>query len=424
MSILKIPTARKFVPLQEPSRYKGVFGGRGSGKSRFFGTNLIRKAILHESRYKHGLRWLCAREIQKSLDQSVKRLLEDEIKRLNVGHLFEVQRSLIKTPGDGIIAFQGLQDHTSESIKSLEDFDGAWLEEAQTISQRSLDLLRPTIRKEYDDGTSSEIWFSWNPRFEDDPVDVFFRSKKNPPPANSRIIEVNFEDNPWFPNVLREEMRYDRQRDPDKYIHIWRGGYLKNSEARVFKNWKEEQFETHAGARFFFGGDWGFANDPTVLVRCYIIGRTLFIDREAYKVGCEIDYTPALFAGDAPRAGLWENPYKYPGIPGAHRWPITADSARPETISYMQKRGFKIEGAKKGQDSVKEGVDFLKNYDIVVHPSCRHTIDELTMYSYKVDKQTQQVLPVLEDKKNHVIDSLRYALEGVRNGSFYTLDNL
>lgn len=384
---LDIPTPRWAKPLLQPARYKGAHGGRGSGKSHFFGEALIELAIL-----KPGLRWACIREIQKSLEQSVKRLLEDKIQSLGVGHLFDVQKTEIGTPGGGVIIFLGMQNHTAESIKSLEGYDGAWCEEAQTLSQRSLDLLRPTIRKE-----GSEIWCSWNPSAATDPIDVLLRGDR--PPPNSIVVEVNYTDNPWFPQTLREEMEYDKRRDPDKYAHIWLGGYQQSSEARVFKNWKVEEFEVDPKATIRQGADWGFSVDPTVLVQCYIEGRKLYVPYEAYQVGCEIRDTPNLFMT----------------VPDAEKWPITADSARPETISHMRQNGFpKIYSAIKGAKSLEEGVEFLKSFDIVVHPRCRHLVDELSLYSYKVDEQTARVLPVLSDKDNHVIDALRYACEGVR----------
>jgi len=222
------------------------------------------------------------------------------------------------------------------------------------------------------------------------------------PPANATVLRVNYMDNPWFPEVLREEMEYDKRRDPDKYAHIWKGEYLRNSEARVFRNWRIEEFEAPADAIHRMGADFGFAVDPTTLVRCHIVGRTLFIDHEAYQVGCEIMDTPDLFMT----------------IPGSERWPITADSARPETISHLRKHGFpKIMPAVKGPRSVEEGVEWLKSFDIVVHPRCLHTIDELTMYSFKTDPLTGKILPVLEDKKNHLIDALRYACEGARRAA-------
>ena len=346
-----------------------------------------------------ALRAVCLREVQKSLEQSVKRLLEDVIQRFNLGHYFEVLEREIRSTGGGLIIFQGMQNHTAESIKSLEGYDVAWIEEAQSLSARSLGMLRPTIRK-----PGSEIWASWNPDLAADPVNDFFRGAEKPP--NSIIVKANYSDNPWFKDTeLVADMQYDQRRDPDKYAHIWLGEYQRKSEARVFKNWKIAEFDTPENAVFYLGADWGFSVDPTTLVRCYIDGRTLYVDRECYKVGCEIDNTPALFDKLDPAN---------PGV--ARKWSIRADSARPETISYMKRFGYpRIEPAIKGPNSVIDGVEFLKSYDIVVHPRCKHVADELSLYSFKTDPKTQEVLPVLEDKKNHVIDALRYALEEVRN---------
>ena len=357
-------------------------------------------------------RAVCIREVQKSLEQSVKRLLEDKIQALGVGSYFRVLENKIECPGDGLIIFQGMQNHTADSIKSLEGYDVGWVEEAQSQSQRSLDLLRPTIRK-----PGSELWFSWNPDSPKDPVDALLRGESLP--TNAIVVEANWRDNPWFPDVLREEKDWDQSRDPDKYAHIWLGGYQRNSEARVFRNWRVEEFDTPDTARLFFGADWGFSVDPTVLVRCFVEGRRLYVDQEVYKVGCEIDDTPALFAGDdTRRPAHWENRRSYSGIEGATRWRITADNARPETISYMQKRGFNITPAIKGKGSVEDGIEFLKSFDIIVHPRCKHLIDELSLYSFKVDDKTGEVLPVLEDKDNHVVDSLRYAIEAERRAKF------
>ena len=335
---------------------------------------------------------VCVREIQRTLNQSVKKLIEGKIQSLNLGQYFEVQDSRIKSQNGGVIIFEGMQNHTADSIKSLEGFDIAWVEEAQSLSQRSLDLLRPTIRK-----PKSELWFSWNPNLETDPVDALLRGETPPPEA--KVVKVNYRDNPWLPDVLRAELDYDQKRDPDKFAHIWLGEYQRNSEARVFRNWTIEEFETNENAAFRLGADWGFSVDPSVLVRCYIDGRKLYVDHEAYMVGCEIDQLPDLFAR----------------VPDSDRWFITADSARPETISYMRKHGYpKINAAIKGAKSIEEGIEFLKSFDIAVHPRCVHLIDELTLYSYKTDPLTGEVMPALADKHNHVIDSLRYACEGAR----------
>ena len=388
---LQIQTPRWAKPIldRENARYIGAWGGRGSGKSWFFAEWIIERCVMQKTDV------VCVREVQKSLKQSVKKLIENKIEELGIGHLFEIQTAEIKCPHGGVIIFAGMQNHTADSIKSLEGFDIAWVEEAQSISQFSLDLLRPTIRK-----PGSQMLFSWNPRFDTDPIEGLLRGPGAPP--DSIVVEVNYLDNPWFPDVLREEMEYDKRRDPDKYMHVWKGEYVRNSETRVFKNWTIEEFDAPPDAVHRFGADWGFASDPTVLVRCHIIGRKLYIDYEAYRVGCEIVDTPALFMS----------------VPEAERWPMVADSARPETISHMRKNGFpKILAAVKGPKSVEEGVEWLKSFDIVVHPRCLHTIDELTLYSYKTDRDTSRVLPLLEDKKNHVIDALRYACEGARRAS-------
>ena len=388
---LTIKTPRWFKPFLKPSRYKGAHGGRGSGKSHAFAEAVIEAHVMDQKR-----RTVCVREIQKSLSQSVKRLLELKIEQLGVQSYFEVQESQIKSRyGDGLIIFQGMQNHTADSIKSLEGYDCAWCEEAQSLSQRSLDLLRPTIRK-----PESELWFTWNPNQASDPIDVLLRGE-NPPP-DAIVCEVNYQDNPWFPDVLRAEMEYDRARDPDKYKHVWLGSYVSNSEARVFRNWRIEEFEAPEDAVHRFGADWGFATDPTVLIRCHVIGRTIYVDHEAYRVGCEIMDTPDLFLT----------------VPESEKWPIVADSARPETISHMQRHGFpKIMPAVKGPKSVEEGIEWLKSHDIVVHPRCQHTIDELTCYSYKTDPLTGQILPVLADRDNHLIDALRYACEASRRAA-------
>lgn len=341
-----------------------------------------------------GTRAACVREVQRSLKNSVKLLVEDKIKALGLSG-FEVLESEIKTPGGGVIIFQGMQNHTADSIKSLEGFHVAWVEEAQSLSQRSLDLLRPTFRHD-----EAEMWFSWNPAKATDPVDAFLRGEH--PPSDAVVVEANYTDNPWLPEALKADIADDRARDPDKFAHVWGGQYAQQSQARVFRNWKVEAFDTPADAIHRFGADWGFAVDPTVLIRCHVDGRTLYVDQEAWEVGCEIDRTPALFDK----------------VHGCRKWVIRADSARPETVSYMRRQGFRIVAAIKGPGSLEDGVEFLRSFDIVVHPRCKHVAEELASYSYKIDPQTEELLPILEDKDNHTIDALRYALEELRRSGF------
>lgn len=437
---LFIDTPEAFVPaLSEDDRYIGLYGGRGSGKSHFFGERLVDLAA-----FEPGLRAVCIRETQVSLKRSSKQLIEDKIKALGLSSYFRVMDTEIRTISGGHIIFQGMQDHTNISIKSLEGYDIFWVEEAANLSSRSLGLLRPTVRRT-PGRRIPQLWASWNPVSKDDPIDVLFRGDDPTNlPGGGVCCEVNYDDNPWFDDSgLREEMEYDKARDYDKYLHVWMGGYGNNSEARVFKHVRQMEFDTPANAEFFYGGDFGFAIDPTVLSRLFIgdlydtglfypngkpiqtavynpNGKTLFIDYEAYRVGCDTDHTPALFAGDCPYTKedprWWPNPHGDRGIPGALKWPITCDSSNPQMISYLVRHGFRAQPAIKGPGSVEEGVNFLQSYDIVIHPRCVHSYDEFTTYSYQVDNTVEppRVLPKLVDKKNHVIDSDRYALEGKR----------
>lgn len=406
---LGIPGKFKFL-LRRRARYKGLRGGRGSAKSHSIAGSLITLGSMIP------IRVLCTREIQKSIRDSVKRLLDDKINQLQVNDFYDSVDNEIRGANGTLFMFYGLRNN-ADSIRSIENIDITWIEEAHRISQSSLDTLIPSVRAE-----NSEIWASWNPHYRTDPIDALLCS--DDPPPSSIVVDVNYRDNWFLPEVLREEMEYCRQRDPDKYKHVWLGEYQSMSEARVFHNWKVEEFNTEEFEfeRFYFGADWGFSIDPTVLVRMFIVGRTLYIDQEVYKIKCPIDYIPALFAGNCPeknkRRGKyqWENPYGWEGIKDAYDWPIVGDSSRPDTIKYLLDRGFKMQPSKKGKNSVADGVEFLKSFDIVIHPRCVHTSDEFACYSYKVDPFTEEVLPILEDKKNHVIDSCRYALEGLRRG--------
>ena len=389
MNELRIRVPEAYLPLEGEHRYIGAHGGRGSGKSHYFGERWLRENIADR------LDFVCLRETLKSLEFSVKKLLEGKIQRYNAGYYFEIQDRRITSKHGGVTIFEGMQNHTADSIKSLEGFDRAWFEESQAASDKSLTLLRPTIRK-----PGSQLWFSWNPDKASDPIDTLLRGDVLPPGA--AVVEVNYWDNPEFPDELRQEMEYDKKRDPDKYAHVWCGKYRQNSEARVFKNWRVDEFDNDPSWILRQGADWGFSIDPSVLVQCAIVGRTLYISHEAYRVGCEVDFLPDLFRS----------------IPDAEKWPTIADSARPETISYMQRHGFpKMLAAIKGARSLEEGIEFLRSFDIVVHPRCVHTIQELTAYSYEVDSLTGLILPKLKDKDNHVIDAIRYACEGARRAA-------
>lgn len=382
---VKIPPAYRGLTAKG-KRYKVFYGGRGSGKSWACARVLL--SLGFGSR----IRILCAREIQRSISDSVHKLLWEQLEEMGLGGFYTVTRDSIRGANGTEFIFKGLRANPQE-IKSMEGIDICWVEEAQAVSAESWDVLIPTIRKE-----GSEIWISFNPLDEQDPTYERFVLS---PPDSAYVRKVNYDENPFFPEVLRQEMEWLKKRDYESYLHVWEGEVRKISNALVFGGrFKVEAFDTPNNARFYHGCDWGFAEDPTTLIRCFVDNGTLYIDKEAWGVGVEIDQTPQLFDT----------------IETARRWPIKADCARPETISYMRRQGFNITAAKKWQGSIEDGIEYIKTYDIVVHPSCRHIIDEFNRYSYKLDKQTGDILPVIVDKFNHGIDSLRYALDGLIKG--------
>jgi hypothetical protein len=214
MSKLRIETPRAFKPLFEPGlRYLGAHGGRGSGKSHHFAERIVDRMIEDPT-----IRAVCIREVQKSLRESAYRLIGDKITALGVADRFRVMHDRIETPQGGVVIFMGMQDHTAESIKSLEGFRIAWVEEAQTLSEKSLELLRPTIR-----APGSQMYFSWNPRNCMDAVDKFLRG--DDVPKSAAVVQVNYDSNPWFPKELEAERLLDHRMRPDRYSHIWLGDY-------------------------------------------------------------------------------------------------------------------------------------------------------------------------------------------------------
>jgi phage terminase large subunit len=405
---LDLPTPAWAEPLLEPARYKGAKGGRSCGKSHFFAELAVEEMVVDPD-----LRFVCIREVQRSHKFSAKALIESKIREHGVSHLFQVLTTEIRRKGgNGVMIFEGMQDHTADSIKSLEGFGRAWVEEAQSLSKRSIDLLLPTIR-----APGSEIWFSWNPEKEDDPVDKLLVES---PPEGAVVVHCTYLDNPWCPQESIDLAKHSRRTDTDAYEHIWLGGYNKRSDAQILGGkWVVDEFDpfTDADAVAVFGRGWetnptavdlvwdgpyhgsdfGFAKDPTTLTRFWIYDNRLWIEYEAYKVGLDIDHT----------AEYWKR-----HVPGCEKYVVRGDSARPETISYLRRHGIpKIEGAPKWSGSVEDGIAHLRSYDqIVIHPRCKHATDEARSYSYKVDRKTGDILPEVVDANNHIWDGVRYGL--------------
>ncbi|WP_176048161.1 PBSX family phage terminase large subunit [Burkholderia sp. BCC1644] len=412
--------AEKLAPLLKKKRRKIVIGGRGSMKTRTVVSILAARA---QARREHNL---CLREIQNSIEESSYQEIAEEIDRRDLGDSFRRLKKSISVPANGSrFSFRGLF-RNQRALKGFTGVTVAWIDEGENVSRESLDILFPTIR-----AAGSEIWITFNPNRETDPVwadevapyveqmvDGYYEDDER------IIIRCNWSDNPWFPEELELERQKMLRTDLDRYNWIWEGKFNRRSDELIFAGkWRVETFETPANARFFFGADWGFAVDPTTLNRCWVRGNDLMIDWEAHGKQTDLDDIWKLFAGKegmrAEQVAKWRagDDMKFKGIPGARKWKIKADCSRPETISHVAKQGFNIDAAKKWGGSVEDGIAFLRGFDrIIIHSRCVKTKEEFENYSYKVDKTTGDVLPIIVDKWNHHIDGIRYSMDGYIRG--------
>lgn len=366
-----------------PARFKVLKGGRGAAKSH----SIARVLIVIAATAPH--RVLCCREIQKSIRDSVHRLLSDLIEALGLSRYFEIGAQTITSAAGAEFIFDGLYANTTK-IRSMEAIDIAWVEEAAKVSASSWEILEPTVREQ-----GSYFLVNYNPEDKTDPTHVMFGDSPRP---DAVVEHVTYADNPYFPEVLERARVYLLSVDPDAHAHVYGGHCRTHSDAQILKGKVVvEHFEPQATwSGPYHGVDWGFSQDPTVLVKCWIHERALYVEYEAYQVGCDIDRTPALFDQ----------------VPRAHEYLIRADSARPETISYLTRNGYpNMVGVEKWAGSVEDGVAHLRSYErIVIHPRCEHTREEASLYSFKVDRLTGDVLPDIVDQHNHCMDAIRYAL--------------
>ena len=380
-----------FEDLFQPSRYKIFYGGRGGAKSMEFANALI--ILAHAEK----LRILCTREYQSSIDDSVYRLLCDRVDDLGLSESYTITKKALTHVNGSEFLFKGLQRSIRE-IRSMQGIDICWVEEAQAISETSWEVLIPTIRKR-----NSEIWMSFNPDDEKDPT--FRRFVSNSPP-DSILKKVSYKDNPLFPDVLEKERLYMLSIDQEAYEHVWGGECRKISDAIVFRGRFEISTfpEPPENTRFYYGLDFGFSVSPTAFTRCFVRDNILYVDYEAWGVGVEIDDTPDFLDT----------------IPGAGIWPIKADCARPETISHLKRRGYRVESAPKWPGSVEDGLAVLKSFEkIIIHERCPHTAENYKLYSYKVDRKTDEILPILVKKNDDCIDAIRYGLGSLIKVSFF-----
>jgi phage terminase large subunit len=385
-----------------PARYKVLEGGRGGMKSWGVARALLIMAL--EKR----IRVLCAREFMSSIEDSVYKLLKDQIEQMGMGAWFTVTKRNIRAYNGSEFTFIGLNDITQKmsrtKIKSFEGIDICWVEEAESTTDESWQLLIPTIRKR-----GSEIWIVYNPNLASDAT--YRRFHENPPPGTIHIT-LNWRDNLWMSPELTLEKDHLFLVDPEAAAHVWDGELRKHAEAAIFRSkYSVHTFESPYGARFYHGVDWGFAQDPTCMVRMFITGQPpyeeLWIDREAWGIGVEINELARDPNNPDSKPGLFDR------IETAHQWPIKADSARPEHISYLRRNaGLRITAAEKWDGSIIDGIKHLRGFvQIHIHKDyCPHTAEEFKLYSYKIDRMTGEVLPIIVDRFNHCVDAVRYAL--------------
>lgn len=377
------------------ARYRGAYGGRGSGKTHSFA---LMSAVFGYRFAMAGISGviLCAREFMNSLEDSSMQEIKTAIAEYPfLSAFYECGEKYIRSRCGRIrYVFIGLSRNLN-SVKSKANILIAWLDEAEDTSEVAYSKLKNTVRKK-----NSEIWVTWNPERTDSPTKKMFLDT---PRDNAKIVKLNWADNPWFKDTaLEQERLYDLAGDPDFYAHTWEGVCITRSDAQVLKGkWAIEAFtpDPHTWDGAYIGADWGFSTDPTTLVKAWVHDNCLWVEAEAYGVGVDYEQLPQFFSS----------------VPDATQYTIRADSSRPDTISYMQRNGFpRIVPCVKGQGSVEDGIAFLRKFKkIIIHPRCTHTANEARLYSYKVDRLTGDVLPILVDKHNHCIDALRYAIEPI-----------
>lgn len=344
--------------------------------------------------YERPMRILCLREFQSSIKDSFFAELEAAIEMYPwLRAQYEIGTNFLRGRNGTEFIFKGMR-RNARSIKSTANIDLTIVEEAEYIPEHSWVDLEATVFRQ----PGSELWAFWNPEVEGSPVDD--RLRKNPP-RNARIVELNYYDNPFFPEnleILRQ--REEERTDPDTYAHVWLGDYLRNSSAQILHG-KVRVMEFVPGDGWhgpYYGVDWGFAQDPTAAVRCWVHDGRLYIEYEAGKTELEIDDTADFLISK---------------IPGIEKHQLRGDSARPELISHLRRKGLpRIEAVNKWQGSVEDGITFLRSFkEIVIHPRCPETVREARLYRYKTDRLTGDVLPVIVDAFNHYIDAIRYALQ-------------
>lgn len=382
----------------QPARHRVLKGGRGSAKTRAFAKMSAVYGMRYAEAGRRGV-LLASREHLNSLDESSLEEIKTAIlSEPFLADYYDIGEKYVRTKNKRVsYAFAGLR-HNLDSIKSKANILLNWTDEAENVSEAGWRKLIPTIREE-----GSENWVSYNPESPDSATHKRFIESQ---PEDCIVTELNWRDNPWFPDVLNKERLEDKKHRPDTYDHIWEGQFLTITDAQVFAG-KYEIEEFEPGTLWdgpYFGLDWGFAQDPTAAIECYIHDNCLWIRREAGRTKLELDDTAPFVLARMPLAKIHT---------------VRADCARPESISHVQRRGLPgLRAADKWQGSVEDGIAFIKSFRrVYIHPDCEETAREFRLYSYKVDRLSGDIMPKIVDAHNHYIDALRYGLQPMIGGA-------
>lgn len=386
---IELPKWGRQVLSSQGIRFFVLHGGRGGAKSETVGRcNLIRGM-------QKTTKFLCAREFQNSISDSVHSLLKSLIQSVPVfAEFYTVKNNVIEGKNGTEFVFYGLRRNI-DSIRSMHGIDVCWIEEANAVPASSWDVLLPTIRKP---GSIFQIVF--NP---DQPVDATWRMFVENPQPDSLVLKVSWRDNPWFPDELRKIKDHAFRVDPEGAAHVWEGEFNTRSEAQVLKGkWRVEGFEVPENASAlgwdgpYFGADWGYSQDPTAAGELWIKNGSLYARREAYRVGVELDHLPSHLMQ----------------IPQFESHASRGDAARPDIISHLQRNGFpRLQGAPKWPGSVQAGVQRLRAFDsIIIHPDCPNATHEAKTWRFK-QNDAGDVLTDLVSGNDHFWDAARYALQ-------------
>lgn len=363
-------------------REAAIYGGRYSLKSHTVARVLLIKARQSKTRV------ACFREFQNSIADSSYQLLADLIKEYNLKDFVITNNSIVNTLNGSDFIFKGLWNN-EQSIKSIEGIDIAWVEEAQTVSEKSLEVLTPTVRKD-----GSQIIYTYNRLLEEDPVHKRLVLEGRP---NTLIINVNYDialKYNMMPEVIRLEMEDDKAKRPGLYRHKWLGE-PHNLERKIYTDWEVIDSIPHEARLERYGLDFGYSNDPTAIVAIYKYNGGFILDEITYQKGLS-------------------NKQIADTLINIDRALVIADSAEPKSIDEIKMYGVNVLPSLKGQGSINKGIQFVQDQKISVTKRSNNILKEYRNYLWKIDKEGK-IVNVPEDVFNHSLDAVRYALDTYNN---------